>query len=88
MKTTFEIYINDKNGRYSELFTKVVGVTEDIAGAIVACFDFSDFRKLCDILAECSALPYYDELKLNEYLTAVAIDENGEESDVDGIIEL
>ena len=55
---TFEIYINDKNGRYSEVFTKVVGVDDDIAGAIVACFDFSDFRKLCDILVECSALPY------------------------------
>lgn len=86
--STFEIYINDKNGRYSEVFTKVVGVDDDIAGAIVACFDFSDFRKLCDILAACSALPYYDELKPNEYLTAVVIDENGEESDADGMIEL
>jgi hypothetical protein len=86
--STFEIYINDKNGRYSEVFTKVVGVNDDIAGAIVTCFDFNDFRKLCDILVECSALPYYDELKDNEYLTAVAIDENGNGSDIDGIIKL
>jgi hypothetical protein len=85
---TFEIYINDKNGRYSEVFTKVVGVDDDIAVAIVACFDFSDFRKLCDILVECSALPYNDELKPNEYLSGIAIDENGNESDIDGIIEL
>jgi hypothetical protein len=86
--STFEVYINDKNGRYSEVFTKVCGVDDDRAGAIVACFDFSDFRKLCDILVECSALPYYDELKPNEFLTAVVIDENGEESNIDGIIEL
>ena len=85
---TFEIYINDKKGRYSEVFTKVVGVDDDIAGAIVACFDFNDFHNLCDILVECSALPYYDELKPNEFLTAIVIDENGNESDIDGMIEL
>lgn len=85
---TFEIYTNDKSGRYSELFTKFVGVDDDTAGAIVACFDFNDFRKLCDILVECSALPYNDKLKDNEFLTAIVIDENGEESDIDGMIKL
>lgn len=84
---TFAIYTNDKNGRYSEVFAKVVRVDDDIAGAIVACFDFNDFRNLCDILVECSALPYNDKLKDNEYLTAIVIDKNGNKSDVDGMID-